>query len=293
MSEELQSIQWFPGHMAKTRRKITEDLKLVDIVAEIVDARIPHSSANPVLRDIVKNKPKLILLNKSDVADPRETQKWIEKFKKESEVAIPIDCKTGKGIPQFKAAIREILKEQISAWDRKGMVGRPIRIMVLGIPNVGKSSLINRLVKTGKGKAEVQDKPGVTRHNRWFTVEKGLELLDTPGVLWPKFEDQSVGEKLAFTGAVKDQIMDIELLAYRLLEKLAVLYPSAIDNRYKTEISTGEYLQGHEILEQIGRKRGMLISGGEIDLERAAITVVDEFRGGKLGRITLEKADEF
>ncbi|WP_370738181.1 ribosome biogenesis GTPase YlqF [Scatolibacter rhodanostii] len=289
----MQSIQWFPGHMAKTRRKITEDLKLVDVVAEIVDARIPYSSANPVLRNIVKNKPKIILLNKSDVADSKETQKWINKYKEKSEIAIPIDCKTGRGLPQFKAAIREALKDQIAVWDSKGMIGRPIRIMVLGIPNVGKSSLINKLIKGAKGKAEVQDKPGVTRQNRWFTVEKGLELLDTPGVLWPKFEDQTVGEKLAFTGAVKDQVMDIELLAYRLLENLMQHYPSAVRTRYKLDDTVNEKSAGHEILEQIGRKRGMLISGGEIDLERASIMVVDEFRAGKLGKITLERADEF
>lgn len=289
---QMQSIQWFPGHMAKTRRKITEDLKLVDAVAELVDARIPYSSANPVLRDLVKQKPKIILLNKSDMADSRETRKWVEKFRAQSQLAIPIDCKTGRGINQFKAAVREVLKEQIAVWESKGMVGRPLRIMVLGIPNVGKSSLINRLIQNRAGKAEVQDKPGVTRQNRWFTVEKGLELLDTPGVLWPKFEDPAVGEKLAFTGAVKDQIMDIELLAYRLLETLMVLYPEAVNSRYKTDFKPEDVPQGHELLGQIGRRRGMLMAGGEVDMERAAVTVLDEFRAGKLGKITLERADD-
>lgn len=285
---EMQSIQWFPGHMAKTRRKITEDLKMIDIVAEIVDARIPQSSANPVLRDIIQSKKRVVLLNKSDMADPTETKKWLEYFKSKNLPAIEIECKTGKGINRIKTVVREVLKEQIAAWERKGMVGRPIRVMVLGIPNVGKSSLINRLVKSGKGKAEVQDRPGVTRHNRWFTVDKGLELLDTPGVLWPKFEDPVVGEKLAFTGAVKDEVMDIELLAYRFLEQVSKNYPSAITERYKLENIQLETLAGHEILEIIGRKRGMLISGGEIDLERAAVAVMDEFRAGKLGKITLE-----
>lgn len=285
---EVQSIQWFPGHMAKTRRKITEDLKMVDVVAELLDARVPASSANPVLRDIVKSKPRLVLLNKSDMADPACTGRWIEKFAGDGIKAIPLECKTGKGVSAFYSGAREVLREQIAAWERKGMVGRPIRVMVVGIPNVGKSSFINRLVKTG-GKAEVQDRPGVTRQNRWFTVGKGFELLDTPGVLWPKFEDPVVGEHLAFTGAVKDEILDREGLAGRLLELLMELYPQAVNTRYKTDIDPGEKLPGHVILEKIGKKRGMLISGGEIDTERAANTVLDEYRGAQLGRITLER----
>lgn len=285
---EVQSIQWFPGHMAKTRRKITEDLKLVDVVAELLDARVPLSSANPVLRDIVKSKPRVVLLNKSDMADPACTSRWVEKFAGGGVKAIPLECKTGKGVPAFYSGVREVLREQIAAWERKGMVGRPIRVMVVGIPNVGKSSFINRLVKTG-GKAEVQDRPGVTRQNRWFTVGKGFELLDTPGVLWPKFEDPVVGEHLAFTGAVKDEILDREGLACRLLELLMQLYPQAVNTRYKTDLDPRESLPGHVILERIGKKRGMLISGGEIDIERAANTVLDEFRGAQLGRITLER----
>ncbi len=283
---ELQSIQWFPGHMAKTRRRITEDLKLVDIVAEILDARIPKSSSNPVLRDIIQSKPRIVLLNKSDMADPSVTARWISSYAGGGIKAIPIECKTGKGIPAFYNGVREVLQDRIAAWEQKGMKGRPIRIMVVGIPNVGKSSFINRLVKTG-GKAEVQDKPGVTRQNHWFTVGKGFELLDTPGVLWPKFEDPKVGEHLAFTGAVKDDILDKEGLAGKLLELLMGLYPSAVNNRYKLELEPG--LPGYEILERIGRRRGMLISGGEIDLDRAANIVLDEYRGGLLGRITLEK----
>lgn len=288
---DVQSVQWFPGHMAKTRRKITEDLKLVDVVAEILDARVPKSSSNPVLRDIIKSKPRVVLFNKSDMADPAQTAKWIDRYAQKGIKAIALESKTGKGIPAFYSAVRDTLKEQIAGWERKGMVGRPIRVMVIGIPNVGKSSFINRIIKGGgAGKAEVQDRPGVTRQNRWFTVGKGFELLDTPGVLWPKFEDKLVGEHLAFTGAVKDEILDREGLACRLLELMMTLYPNAVNGRYKTEISPEEKLEGYEILERIGRRRGMLISGGEIDTERAAITVLDEYRGGMLGRMTLEQA---
>ena len=287
---EAQSIQWFPGHMARTRRKISEDLKLVDIVAEILDARIPKSSSNPVLRDIIQRKPKIVLLNKSDMADPAQTSRWMSYYASLGEKAIPLESKTGKGVNAFYPAVREVLKEQILAWEKKGMVGRPIRVMVVGIPNVGKSSFINRMIRGGKaGKAEVQDRPGVTRQNRWFTVGKGFELLDTPGVLWPKFEDPLVGEHLAFTGAVRDEILDSEGLAARLLELLMELYPDAVNSRYKTQFSLEAGLKGYELLEQIGRKRGMLVSGGEVNTERTASTVLDEYRGGKLGRITLER----
>ena len=285
---EVQSVQWFPGHMAKTRRKISEDLKLVDIVAELLDARVPKSSANPVLREITRDKPRVVVLNKSDLADQKRTAQWVAFYKKNSLQAVPVESKTGRGLPALYQAIRQELQDQIAGWERKGMVGRPIRIMVLGVPNVGKSSIINRLISGGNvGKAEVKDKPGVTRQNRWFTVGKGFELLDTPGVLWPKFEDPIVGEHLAFTGAVKDEILDIEGLAGRLLELLVKLYPQAVFNRYKLNVAA-EKLKGYELLKVIGRKRGMLISGGEIDTERAAIAVLDEFRGGKLGPITLE-----
>ena len=276
--------------MARTRRKISEDLKLVDIVAEILDARIPKSSSNPVLRDIIQRKPKIVLLNKSDMADPAQTSRWMSYYASLGEKAIPLESKTGKGVNAFYPAVREVLKEQILAWEKKGMVGRPIRVMVVGIPNVGKSSFINRMIRGGKaGKAEVQDRPGVTRQNRWFTVGKGFELLDTPGVLWPKFEDPLVGEHLAFTGAVRDEILDSEGLAARLLELLMELYPDAVNSRYKTQFSLEAGLKGYELLEQIGRKRGMLVSGGEVNTERAASTVLDEYRGGKLGRITLER----
>lgn len=284
----VQPVQWFPGHMAKTRRRITEDLKLVDIVVELLDARIPESSSNPVLREIIKNKPRVVVLNKKDLADANQTARWVSAFESQNLKAIPVESKTGKGIPALFRRIREELEPQIAKWNQKGMGGRPIRIMVLGIPNVGKSSMINRMILGGNaGKAEVRDKPGVTRQNRWFTVGKGFELLDTPGVLWPKFEDPVVGEHLAFTGAIRDEILDIEGLAGRLLETLAALYPQAIANRYKLDGSALQ-LAGHELLEQVGRKRGMLIAGGEIDLERAAVMVLDEFRGGKMGPVTLE-----
>ena len=285
---EAQTIQWFPGHMAKTRRKIIEDLKLVDIVLELLDARIPQSSSNPILREIIQKKPRVVVLNKSDLADQNRTSAWVQHYKAHELRAIPVDSKTGRGLQSIYKAVCQELSEQIAAWDKKCMSGRPIRAMVLGIPNVGKSSIINRMTVGRKvGKAEVRDKPGVTRQNRWFTVGKGFELLDTPGVLWPKFEDPIVGEHLAFTGAVRDEILDIETLASRLLETLKTLYPKALTDRYKVEILDA-HIQGYELLEQIGRKRGMLISGGEVDTERAAITVLDEFRGGKLGPITLE-----
>lgn len=286
-AREVSPVQWFPGHMAKTRRRITEDLKLVDVVAELLDARIPLSSANPVLKQIINQKPRVVLLNKSDLADPQKTARWVEHFAAQGIKAIPLDCKTGKGVPAFYNGLREVLKDRIATWEKKGMVGRPIRVMVVGIPNVGKSSLINRLAGSA-GKAEVQDRPGVTRQNHWFNVGKGFELLDTPGVLWPKFEDPIVGEHLAFTGAVKDEILDREGLAARLLELLMQLYPNAVNTRYKTDFAPEENLPGYELLERIGRKRGMLISGGEIDTERAANTVLDEYRGGLLGKITLE-----
>ena len=281
-------INWFPGHMAKTRRKITEDLKLIDLVVELLDARIPKSSANPVLREIIRSKPRVVALNKADLADAGKTAQWVQRLKEQNLTAVPVESKTGKGLPALYGAIREELKDQTAAWAQKGMTGRPIRVMVLGVPNVGKSSIINRMILGGgAGKAEVRDKPGVTRQNRWFTVGKGFELLDTPGVLWPKFEDPEVGEHLAYTGAVKDEILDLEGLSSRLLERLVKLYPQAVASRYKLQqLPAG--LPGHELLELVGRKRGMLVSGGGIDTGRAAVAVLDEFRGGKLGRITLE-----
>lgn len=286
---EAQTIQWFPGHMTRTRRQIEKSLKMVDIVAEIIDARVPVSSRNPILKKLIGNKPRLILMNKSDMADSAATARWIAYYKQKGVKAIALDCRTGKGVNGFMPAIREVLQDQIARWEAKGMTGRPIRVMVVGIPNVGKSSLINKMCRGGNaGKADVQDRPGVTRQNRWFTIGKGFELLDTPGVLWPKFDDPIVGERLAFTGAVKDDVVDVESLASRLLEVLRETYPQAMAARYKLEGMDLSEMQGYELLELVGRKRGFLISGGEINTERAAITVLDEFRSGKLGKITLE-----
>ena len=286
---EAQTIQWFPGHMTKTRRKIQASLKLVDAVAEIIDARIPVSSRNPELHKIIENKPRIILMNKCDMADPSQTARWVSCYQKEGVLAIPVDCKSGRGLNQFIPKVRELLKDRIIQWEQKGMVNRTIRVMIVGIPNVGKSSFINRMAK--QNRAKVEDRPGVTRGNQWFTIGKAFDLLDTPGVLWPKFDDPNVGEKLAFTGAVKDQIVDTEQLASRLLEVLRDEYPSMLTTRYKLEKYDLQPLQGYELLELIGRKRGMLASGGEIDTERASIMVLDEFRSAKLGKITLEQVN--
>lgn len=283
---EMQNIQWFPGHMTKTKRKIQASLKLVDAVAEIIDARIPISSRNPDLDSIIQNKPRVVLMNKCDMADPTSTQKWISYYKNKGIVAIPIDCKTGRGINKFVSAVNEVLKEKIEKQKAKGLVNPTVRVMIVGIPNVGKSTFINRISKNRKAKAE--DKPGVTRGNQWFTINKGFEVLDTPGVLWPKFEDKIVGERLAFTGAVKDQIIDTELLAMRLLDFLKVEKNPIFVERFKLQNEQIEEIESFELLELIGRKRGMLISGGEIDTERAAIMLLDEYRSAKLGKYTFE-----
>ena len=279
-----QNVQWFPGHMAKTRRLIKESLNLVDGVVEIVDARIPVSSRNPELDSIIQKKPRIILLNKCDVADSQATSMWLKYFRDKGFYAAAVDCRTGKGLNSFDSLVKQALKSVIERNDAKGMSGKPLRLMVVGIPNTGKSSFINRMGKNAK--AKVADKAGVTRQNQWFVVGNGIELLDTPGVLWPKFDDPEVGDKLAFIGSVKDEVTDKETLACRLLESLAATRPQAIEDRYKISGISG--LQGWEILEMIGKKRGFLIKGGEIDYERAAVIVADEFRGGKLGRLTLE-----
>ena len=288
--EELRSIQWFPGHMTKTRRRIEAQLRLIDAVAILLDARIPYSSCNPDLRSIINNKPRLVLLNKCDMADPEETKKWIALFRQKGISAIALDCKTGKGMNGFIPAVKNVLSEKLSSWRAKGMTGRTIKVMIVGIPNVGKSSFINRMA--GQNRARVEDRPGVTRGNQWFTVSKGFDLLDTPGVLWPKFDDKAVGEKLAFIGSVRDEILDTEHLAGRLLEYLRDNFNSQLCARYKLDISDTEGLQGYEMLSLIGKKRGMLMSGGEINTERAATAVLDEFRSAALGKITLDKADE-
>lgn len=283
---EPQSIQWFPGHMTKTKRQIQSSLKLVDAVAEIIDARIPVSSRNPDLAKLVQNKPRVILLNKCDMANQTATKMWIDYFKKQNLVAIPVDCKSGRGLDKFAPAVNTVMSHKIARLKEKGMVNPTIRIMIVGIPNVGKSSFINKMVK--KNRAKVEDRPGVTRGNQWYTIAKNLEMLDTPGVLWPKFDDKTVGEHLAFTGAVKDQILDIELLAVRLLDFIKELKPADFITRFKLENEDIENINSYELLKMIGKKRGMLVSGGEIDTERAAIMLLDEFRSAKLGRITVE-----
>ena len=283
---EMQTIQWFPGHMTKTKRQIQSSLKLVDAVAEIIDARIPASSRNPDLAKLVQNKPRVILLNKCDMANKTATKMWIDYFKKQNLVAIPVDCKSGRGLDKFAPAVNTVMSHKIARLKEKGMVNPTIRIMIVGIPNVGKSSFINKMVK--KNRAKVEDRPGVTRGNQWYTIAKNLEMLDTPGVLWPKFDDKTVGEHLAFTGAVKDQILDIELLAVRLLDFIKELKPADFITRFKLENEDIENIDSYELLKMIGKKRGMLVSGGEIDTERAAIMLLDEFRSAKLGRITVE-----
>lgn len=280
------TINWFPGHMTKTKRQIQANLKLVDAVAEIIDARIPISSRNPDLNKLIQNKPRVILLNKADMANQTATKMWIDFYKKQGITAIAVDCKSGRGLNKFPSAVSTVLKERLDKLKAKGMVNPTMRIMIVGIPNVGKSSFINRISK--QNRAKVEDRPGVTRGNQWFTISKNLEMLDTPGVLWPKFDDKTVGEHLAFTGAVKDQVLDIEFLAVRLLDFLRELKPVEFISRFRLEEIDLESINSYELLQLIGKKRGMLISGGEIDTERAAIMLLDEFRAARLGRITVE-----
>lgn len=285
---QKQTVQWFPGHMAKTRRSIKENLSLVDAVVEIIDARIPLSSQNPEMGRMTAGKPRLLVLNKRDMADNNITDRWISYFRKKGIAAVSMDCKSGKGLKAFTSALEnQVLKDLIETRKAKGMVGAPLRVMVVGIPNVGKSSFINRM--SGSKKAKVEDRPGVTRTKQWVKLGDRIEMLDMPGVLWPKFDDQLVARKLAFTGAIRDDILDIETLAMLLLEYLAENYPACLKERYKMD---SEGLDGKELLELLGRKRGMLISGGEVNTERAAIMLLDEFRAGKTGCISLEKPEE-
>jgi len=282
---DMKQIQWFPGHMAKTRRLIAANLKLVDAVVEIVDARTPLSSRNPEMDRLTAGKPRLVLLNKSDLADDRATQLWINFFRSSGAEALAVDCKSGKGLKNVLPTIRtKVLAELMEKRERSGMSGAAVRLMIVGIPNVGKSSLINKLA--GGKRAKVEDRPGVTRTKQWVKLEGNVELLDMPGVLWPKFEDQEAAIRLAFTGAISDDILDIETLAMKLLKYLSEEYPHSLKERYKIELDEND--AGIDLLEKVGKKRGMMISGGEINTERAAITVIDEFRSGKLGRITLE-----
>ena len=279
------TVQWFPGHMAKTRRQIKESLPLTDAVVELLDARIPNASTNPELGGLIESKPRLRLLNKADLADPEATRAWLSYYKKRGDAAIAADCRSGKGLGQFRPAVNALLADKIRSNAEKGMAGKALRLMVVGVPNTGKSSLINRL--SGKSAAKTEDRAGVTRRNKWYVIGGGLELLDTPGVLWPKFEDPEVGVKLAFTGGVKDQILDTETLAMRLLQTLSALYPDRLRERYRLPDDFAEK-EPYEMLETVARKRGMLVSGGEADTERAAVMLFDELRAGKLGAITFE-----
>lgn len=282
------NIQWYPGHMTKTRRQMEEDVKFVDIVAELVDARIPISSRNPDIDSLVGDRPRMIIFNRADQADPTVTARWLTWFKDRGYAVLETDSKSGRGVNQFAAVIKAALKDKIAAWQAKGQVGRPVRVMVVGVPNVGKSTFINKVAK--KKSAKAGDRPGVTRGKQWVNVDSGLELLDTPGILWPKFDDETIGMHLAFTGAVKDEVMDSEELACALMALLRDHYPEALAERYKMVVTPEA--EGWELLKQGARKRGMLISGGEVDTGRMAKVLLDEFRGGKLGRFTLERPED-
>lgn len=284
---EKMNIQWYPGHMTKTRRQMEADLKQVDAVCEIVDARIPISSRNPDIDAICGSKPRILVLNRMDLADPNATQKWADYFKSRGMAVIATDCKTRRGIGDFTPAARTACAEKLQRDAARGM-NRPLRVMVVGIPNVGKSTLINQI--SGRKGAKAENRPGVTRGKQWVTVDSGLLLLDTPGILWPKFEDREVGMMLAFTGAVKEGVIDLEELACHLMELLHRYYPQALLDRYKIEAPAGT--KGWELLEMAGKNRGYLLSGGEIHTERMAKVLVDEFRSGKLGKFTLEMPEE-
>lgn len=285
--QENMNIQWYPGHMTKTRRQIEADLKQVDAVCEIVDARIPMSSRNPDIDAICGSKPRILVLNRLDLADPGATKRWAAYFQKRGMAAIATDCKTRKGIADFTPAARAACAEKLERNAKRGM-NRPLRVMVVGIPNVGKSTLINQI--SGRKGAKAENRPGVTRGKQWVSVDSGLQLLDTPGILWPKFEDPNVGMMLAYTGAVKEGVIDVEELSCHLMELLHKFYPQTMLERYKVEAQPGT--PGWEMLELAGRKRGYLVSGGEVNTERMAKVLLDEFRSGKLGRFTLEMPED-
>jgi len=287
---QKQTVQWFPGHMAKTRRLIKESLPMVDAVTELLDARIPYSSRNPELDELTQKKPRIVLLNKCDMADDNITRQWVEYFKSKGQYALPVDCRTGKGLNRYGELVREVLKDTIQKNEDRGMPGKALRMMVVGIPNTGKSSFINRMA--GKNRAKVADKPGVTRQNQWFAIGSGIELLDTPGVLWPKFDDPKVGDRLAFIGSVKNEVLDSETMAVRLIEVLVDGYEDKLTGRYKLKnIPDIHSVMPWEILEEIGRERGMLIKGGEVNTERASVMLLEEYRSGKMGKISFERPE--
>ena len=287
-SFEKMNIQWFPGHMTKAQRMIEENLKLVDAVCEILDARIPRSSRNPDIDRLAGDKPRLVILNRIDLADPNVTARWKKYFEARGLAILETDARTGKGVSGFAPAVRRLLADKIREYESKGQVGRPLRVMILGIPNVGKSTFINKVA--GRKAAIAGDKPGVTRGKQWINIDAGLDLLDTPGILWPKFDSQEVGEMLAITNAIKADVLDKETLAANFMLRLRQMYPQAIKDRYKFD--PDPEMNGFELLEQAAKKRGFLVSRGEYDIERMANTLLGEYHEGKLGRLSLEMPDD-
>ncbi|MEE0416355.1 MAG: ribosome biogenesis GTPase YlqF [Oscillospiraceae bacterium] len=285
---QVDNLSWFPGHMTKTRRMITAEIKNMDAVCEILDARIPLSSRNPDVDELTAGKPRLVVLNRVDQADPGETRRWTAYFRGKGYAVLEANAKGGAGTAQFAAAVRELLRDKLAAWAQRGQAGRTVRVMVLGIPNVGKSTFINKVARRKTARAE--DRPGVTRSKQWVPVDSTLELLDTPGILWPRFDDPEVGKRLAFTGAIKDDVVDMEELACCLMDYLSRRYAPVLAERYKIEVEPED--SGYDLLEKAGRKRGFLMRGAQVDTQRMARVLLDEFRGGKLGRFTLETVED-
>lgn len=285
---EKMNIQWFPGHMTKAQRMIEENVKLVDAVCEIIDARIPRASRNPDIDRLAAGKPRLVILNRTDLADADLTKRWREYFERQGLSVLETDAKSGRGVNGFVPAVRRLLADKLREYEQKGQVGRPLRVMILGIPNVGKSTFINKVA--GRKAAIAGDKPGVTRGRQWISIDRSLDLLDTPGILWPKFDSQEVGELLAVTNAIKADVIDKETLGANFMLRLRKLYPQALTERYKIELD--DEMNGYELLEAAAKKRGFLVSRGEYDIERMANTLLSEYHDGKLGRLTLETPDE-
>lgn len=286
--DDKMNIQWYPGHMTKTRRKMEEDLRLVDAVCEIVDARIPMSSRNPDIASICGTKPRMVILNRVDLADPEATAKWSDYLKAQGFAVLRTDCKSRRGLDRFIPTVKELLSEKLKRYAERGFVNKPLKLMVVGIPNVGKSTFINQIA--GRKGAKAENRPGVTRGKQWVTVDRGLLLLDTPGILWPKFDDEEVGRRLAYTGAVKDDVIDIETLACHLIEMLHIRYPEALKERYKIDMPEGTI--GYDLLQDGARKRGFLLARGELDTERMARILLEEYRNCKIGRFTLELPED-
>lgn len=285
---QVDNLRWFPGHMTKTRRMITAEIKNMDAVCEILDARIPLSSRNPDVDELTAGKPRLVVLNRVDQADPGETRRWTAYFREKGYAVLEANAKGGAGTAQFAAAVRELLRDKLAAWAQRGQAGRTVRVMVLGIPNVGKSTFINKVARRKTARAE--DRPGITRSKQWVPVDSTLELLDTPGILWPRFDDPEVGKRLAFTGAIKDDVVDMEELACYLMDYLGRRYAPVLEDRYKIDVQPED--SGYDLLEKAGRKRSFLMRGAQVDTQRMARVLLDEFRGGKLGRFTLETVED-